>query len=355
MEVSQAGNDNYNAASTTVTFTVIGQTKQDQTITMEAIDTQDLSVSTSVAVVVSTSSGLNVTLAVSGPATINGTTITLTGVGTVTVTASQAGNDNYNAAQDVSVSFEVIDNTVTCDAFAVELTESVDNMCFGETSGSIDIMVSGGSENYSHSWSNGATTEDISGLAAGTYTVTVTDLDAGCEATLDVTITEPASALVITSTTSDVQLGNDGAADVTVTGGTEPYTYSWSDGSTNEDLSDVAMGEYSLTVTDANGCTKFETVFVEDIITGTEDQLSTKLSYFPNPIENELIVNLSQEVSTDISLQIVDLSGRVLIQEEYAKQQLNNRVLNLSDLESGQYLLKVFTSDNQWVERIIKK
>ena len=138
--------------------------------------------------------------------------------------------------------------------------------------GSIDLTVtSPGAGGLTYSWSNGATTEDISGLAAGTYTVTVTD-ENGCTATCSATV-EAAIPLTVscapTPVTCDDDSGpsNDGAVNLTVTSaGAGDLTYAWSNGATTEDISGLAAGTYTVTVTDANGCTASCSATVEAAI-----------------------------------------------------------------------------------------
>ena len=131
--------------------------------------------------------------------------------------------------------------------------------CNGATDGSIDVTVAGGTGNYTYAWSNGATTEDLSDLGAGTYSVVVTD-ENGCSVSIEVEITE-ADEMTISETHSDYtgfgvscNGATDGSIDVTVAGGTGNYTYLWSNGATTEDLSDLGAGTYSVVVTDENGC-----------------------------------------------------------------------------------------------------
>ncbi|MES3016346.1 MAG: SprB repeat-containing protein, partial [Bacteroidota bacterium] len=139
-----------------------------------------------------------------------------------------------------------------------------DVLCFGASSGAIDLTVSGGTSPYTYSWSSGQTSQDLSSLAAGTYTVTVTDAK-GCSASLAVTINQPA-ALALTAGKTDILCfgAQTGAVNLTVSGGTAPYTYAWTGGITasTEDLTNLAAGTYNVTVTDANNCTATTSVTV---------------------------------------------------------------------------------------------
>ena len=157
---------------------------------------------------------------------------------------------------DASCSTSSVSVTITQPG-AILLTETnVDVLCNGAATGTIDLMVSGGTGGYMYSWTGGATTQDRSGLAAGTYTVTVTDAN-GCTKTTSATITQP-SAIVLTETNVDVLCNGaaTGTIDLMVSGGTGGYMYSWTGGATTQDRSGLAAGTYTVTVTDANICTK---------------------------------------------------------------------------------------------------
>ncbi len=136
--------------------------------------------------------------------------------------------------------------------------------CFGGVDGSAFVSYTGGTAPYSVSWSNGATSDSISNLNAGTYTVTITDAN-GCTTTQSVVITEPSSALAASAVVNqNVNCfgGNTGSATATASGGTSPYTYVWSNGATGANLNGVTAGTYSVTITDANGCTETATVTI---------------------------------------------------------------------------------------------
>ncbi|ULQ58041.1 SprB repeat-containing protein [Flavihumibacter rivuli] len=133
--------------------------------------------------------------------------------------------------------------------------KQTDVNCYGESTGAIDVTVTGGTAPYTYNWSNGADVDDLSNLAAGDYTLEVTDAK-GCKATIKVTITQPEEALNATAVITDASCeGSAGKIDVTVTGGTAPYTFEWSNGGDKEDLENIGAGNYSVTITDAKGCT----------------------------------------------------------------------------------------------------
>jgi gliding motility-associated-like protein len=134
---------------------------------------------------------------------------------------------------------------------------SVTNVgCFGDTSGAINVVATGGDSTYNFLWSNSATTQNVSNLAAGVYSVTVTD-GAGCSASASATITSNPQLILQLEKNVSVLChgGNSGALDITVNGGVPGYSYAWSNGVNMEDIYYIEAGFYSVTVTDAAGCT----------------------------------------------------------------------------------------------------
>ncbi|MCX6191129.1 MAG: gliding motility-associated C-terminal domain-containing protein, partial [Flavobacteriia bacterium] len=128
-------------------------------------------------------------------------------------------------------------------------------LCFGNSTGAINATPSGGSAPYTYSWSNGSTTQNLTAIPSGSYTVTVTDAN-GCTATATVVITQPAAALSATTTQVNILcLNGVGSVNLTVSGGTLGYTYLWSNQVTTEDLANLQAAVYTVVVTDANGCT----------------------------------------------------------------------------------------------------
>ena len=145
----------------------------------------------------------------------------------------------------------------------LDVTTSGTNVsCFGGSNGSATATASGGSGPYMYFWSNTATGATVNNLSAGTYFVTATDMASGCTATTNVFISQP-TELVATATATNAGCGgNDGSASASAAGGTAPYTYAWSNGDSGQNISGLGNGSYTVTVTDANGCTDVASVTV---------------------------------------------------------------------------------------------
>jgi gliding motility-associated-like protein len=151
---------------------------------------------------------------------------------------------------------ELRDSVVIVEPQPIVITPTVTNVsCNNANDGSITVAVTGGTPNYSFAWSNGGTGATITGLAAGQYALTVTDANF-CTKTISVIVTQPV-VLSLTGVAVDALCngGSNGKVDITVVGGTVPYTFSWSNGSTLEDLNNITAGTYDVTVTDFAGCT----------------------------------------------------------------------------------------------------
>ncbi len=146
--------------------------------------------------------------------------------------------------------------TVTQPSQVVATAASTNILCNNVCSGTATATASGGTGTLTYLWSPGnQTTASVSGLCAGSYTVTVTDAN-GCSVTQTITITQP-PALTAAATGNNVTCNNanNGSATVVATGGTGPYTYLWSpSGGNGPTASNLAPGNYVVTITDANNC-----------------------------------------------------------------------------------------------------
>jgi gliding motility-associated-like protein len=131
-----------------------------------------------------------------------------------------------------------------------------DVLCHGNATGDIACTVNGGTGPFTYAWSNNSSTSAIAGLSAGNYSLTVTDSN-GCQAIQNAVVNQPTAALSTNMVANDVLCHGDATGSIAsnVNGGTAPYNYLWSNASTGDSLTHIVAGNYSLLVTDANGCT----------------------------------------------------------------------------------------------------
>ncbi len=194
---------------------------------------------------------------------INGLT-----AGTYTVTATDANGCTATT-----------NSTTITNPTAITITPTVTQPT-DPSNGAISLGVAGGTGTYTYNWGGGITTQNRTGLAAGTYTVTVTDAN-GCTATNTSTLTSACSVITITPTVSQPTGAANGAISIAVAGGTVPYTYNWGGGITTQNRTGLAAGTYTVTVTDANGCTAMLTATITGVNYCTP-VLSNSFEYISN-------------------------------------------------------------------------
>lgn len=140
-------------------------------------------------------------------------------------------------------------------ALSANITSQNNINCNGGNTGMISISASGGTGAYQYSWTpNVSSLNTATNLAAGNYSCIITDIN-NCSTSVNTTLSEPNAITVNGSTTPATCSASDGTASVVATGGAAPYTYSWSSGgNTNATATGLGGGNYTATVTDANGC-----------------------------------------------------------------------------------------------------
>jgi hypothetical protein len=164
---------------------------------------------------------------------------------------------------DINGCLSTLNVTINEPASILLQLSSTQAIC-GNANGSATVLANGGSGAYSYSWSNGDLTATANALAAGNYDVTVTDAN-GCSTSASVSVTQPSSLAVVNAST-DVTCfnGSDGSASVNVNGGNAPYSYLWSNGDITSQLNNIPAGAYTVTVSDANGCSFIDVINVNE-------------------------------------------------------------------------------------------
>ncbi|HQW39976.1 MAG TPA: gliding motility-associated C-terminal domain-containing protein [Flavobacteriales bacterium] len=159
----------------------------------------------------------------------------------------------------------------------LSIQSAVTDASCGASIGAVDLGVNGGTSPFTFVWSNSATTQDISDLQPGTYSVIVEDAnECSTEGLVTVNGTPAVFAEGVVSAAT-CEGNTDGSIDLSVSLGTAPFTYAWSNGSTEEDLGSVASGNYGVTVTDDVGCTYHESWTV---LGSTQITIDTVVSVF---------------------------------------------------------------------------
>ena len=227
------------------------------------------------------------------------------------------------------------------------INSSVSNVsCAGGNNGVINLTITGGNGINSIVWSNGALSEDIFGLTAGAYSVEVEDNN-GCATSGAFVLTAPLNPIVVNAVIENTTT-NTGAIDVTVTGGTAPYSYLWSDGANTPDRQDLTPGDYVLTVTDASGCVASDAFTVEDVTGISTIESESLLVLYPNPTQGELTIESNRMIR---NLEICDYTGRVVRNSTPDKLILSEQVY---DLQAGIYIVRL-NIDGQWITKRFEK
>jgi len=190
-----------------------------------------------------------------------------TGLGNTSVNNLSAGNytvkaTDANGCNSAPRSFTI--GGISCNNISLNVNKT-DVDCFEEANGIATAIATGGVSPYNISWLNGDVGTTSNQLGVANYATHVVDA-VGCEAKANFSITEP-TELIFTSNKTNITYLNakNGTASVNVNGGTLPYTYSWSNGATANSISNLAPGQYTVDITDANDCTLTKAFIIENV------------------------------------------------------------------------------------------
>ena len=272
------------------------------------------------------------------------------GLATASSNSLAAGNYSITVTDAVGCSFVVtkaLSQPVGIDA----TTSTTPTTACGSQTGSASVVASGGAGGLTYMWSNAETATSISNLAAGTYKVSVTDLS-HCTTVVDALVGQPEQIQVSVTNTNTVNGQHTGTATVeTVTGGTGPYTYAWSDGETSQTISNLAGGTYAVTVTDNNGC--YETT-AATVISSPAAAISTvtdafNFSVYPNPSHSQAFIQLSK-IAGNTSFKLENVLGQVLLSKQLTDMQTQ---LDLSSYPDGIYIIEIRQGEKRAVKELI--
>lgn len=240
----------------------------------------------------------------------------------------------------------------------ISLSASATNAdCFGDATGTASAVAFGGTGTIGYAWDNGATTPSVSGLAAGAYTVTVTDAN-GCDKNTSVTVAEPDELVLSLSGNANTATAApfNGFATANYTGGSDPVTFTWAGPDGFSGSSNIVFGlnggTYVVTATDANGCVSVDSVTVDGYVDPSgggdaiEDELAAGISImsiFPNPNNGVFSVNLEMDRAQDVTVEVLNLRGQVVSRVEERNAIIVDHNFNLNNFTAGIYFVQVTT------------
>jgi hypothetical protein len=215
-------------------------------------------------------------------------------------------------------SFVASEPTVVTEPDSITTSVSVTDInCFGET-GSILVTASGGTAPFQFSFNGSplSSNNQQSNALAGDYAITVVD-DRNCVASATASVEGPSAALSIDGLSAVA----GGSSEYNVIGGTEPYSYSWTGPNGFSSVAEALegmnslqqSGDYTLTVTDANGCEAFQTIIIIGL---NEVNTLYQIQLYPNPNNGQFTLNMQGLTGETVSYSVLDNSGRVVVAKD---------------------------------------
>ena len=264
--------------------------------------------------------------------------------GDVTLFGDLLPGDYSIVATDVEGCQAEVIATVADAAELIATVSSDDVTCFGDTDGAVEVSGTGGTNLYEYSadGSDFGSSPIYTDLTPGTYTYYVQDSN-GCQASVEGTISEPEELTVTGTITNDTGAG-DGALDIDIAGGNGGNMISWSGpdafASMDEDLTGIVAGEYTVTITDMNGCSVEATFGVP---VGIEELgFLSSLVVSPNPSNGAFQLEWSGANGHDMVVSIFDAQGRMVLSQTFTNQIGSNRVtMDLMGAANGLYQMQV--------------
>ncbi len=246
---------------------------------------------------------------------------------------------NNCITEEITIEITEPDSPLNLDSISI-----VDNINCNDSIGSITLYMSGGTPLYNFLWNNGGNTATIENLEEGFYECTITDQN-GCFYNTDLfNVLGPLDDLELdTSSTPETLGASNGTATVAVNGGTPPYTFLW-DSNTGFQVDSIAVdlttGSYTVTVTDASGCTSVATVEV-GFVTNTDDpKIFESFHLYPNPTSSICKLEIGFSKQNDVKIELYNVVGRQLYTIEKDAIEISE-IIDFSNFTAGIYFLKI--------------
>lgn len=250
--------------------------------------------------------------------------------------------DDGNGCTDTA---QVTVNTLSGPKLSISGTNPT---CAGSCNGMAVVEIISGVGPFGYDWDDAydQKTDTAMILCSGTYTVTVIDSANGCATNESINLVEPLP-ITITSLVTNETLGSDGAIDITVTGGTSPYTYDWSNSATSEDITGLTPAIYTVVVTDSMGCVDSADITVGTTLAVNGALNDNQFSVYPNPFNDVVYL---QWAGAEATYELRDAAGKLISSAALQKSQS----INTAKLERGTYFIKVISEKGVEQIKLVK-
>jgi hypothetical protein len=216
--------------------------------------------------------------------------------------------------------------------------------CYGGNDGSVMVQTSGGTAPIDIYWLG----YNPMTLATGNYGYLLVDFNA-CNKIVNFNISQPDSIDIVIITNNEIEGGAPGAAQISISGGTEPYSVLWDDGTSGLTNNNLQAGSHSVVVTDAFGCSA-SVDFIILLLTDVVDYQNPNVSIFPNPAND--VLNIQSTGRSPFQVRIYDGTGRLCLSVNSSSEKA---IILLSALEAGLYLIEIKSEDGTSQHRLIKQ
>lgn len=232
--------------------------------------------------------------------------------------------------------------------------------CNGDCNGTATATPAGGTQPYTYQWDSAAAnqiTPTANGLCPGGYSVAITDAN-GCTSSGAVTITQPPVLMVTTtSQPTSCQTCTDGSAFAYPSGGTPSYSYNWQPGGqTAANANNLSSGSYTVTVTDAEGCTVMDTVMVSSPTGIQVYSNGIGVNVYPNPIVDQANITISNGPSDGvIYITVFDVTGKMIQSKQDNVTKDDVTQVSFANLPPGAYLMEIRMGDSKITVKVFRQ
>ncbi|MFT5164967.1 MAG: ELWxxDGT repeat protein [Saprospiraceae bacterium] len=218
--------------------------------------------------------------------------------------------------------------------------------CFGASDGSVTVTLTGGTEPYTYD-------SLYTDLSAGPFNIAYDDAN-GCGGVIIFALNQPPQIILVADSTDATGDEADGTAIVMASGGVEPYTYDWNTEPVQNTptATELLAGDYEVTVTDADGCTSVLTVTVNMFVNTNELDESLRFDLYPNPANEQVILDLTFLQLHQVDLKIYDSLGRLVYKKDLGAVQKEQIDLDVSAFGQGIYWVQLYTEEAQYVRKL---